>query len=221
MSIAADDGALIERLKPWQFGETDPLIDYAVRFFPSDPEGSRQRTIPSIRRGSDNIAQSFDLRRLEEWLWQLLGGFDRPAAPGQVRLRSLAAVRNGAAILVPASLTHGVSHRRIDRLGIELRPVRSTLVDVDSTTALFDPALGSAEDPFSVPIVGWWLPSYNESGAIDRATQVAHAMQLVDDLDPSNAQESLNAIANLTKVLPPGLVGFDQRDLLTRLDASL
>ena len=221
ISIASDDPAPIERLEPWRIGEADELIDYALRLSPEDPEESKQRTIPNIRRGSDNIAQSFDLERLEGWLWRLLGGFERPASAGQVRLRSVAAMRDGTAILVPASLTYGVSHRRLDRLGIELLPVRSTLVDVASTSALLDPSLGSPEDPVSVPIVGWLLPSYSEDGVIDRATQVAHAMQMVDDLRPDNAQHTLDAVADLTLALPAELVSFDQNELVNRLNSSL
>lgn len=222
ISVGTDDPDVIAMLEPWRIDETAELVDYAVRLNRVDATArTGPRDFPYLRHGSRDIARSRDPQVLIDALMRILGSYERPAQPGQVRLALMPLVRNGVALLAPESHVGTIPERWMKARDITRYLSISSLVDLPSLTVLVEPRLGSDDEPIAIPLAAWWFASYDPEREFTPGGAVALAMGIAEGKHEGNALELLTGLVGLVSQLPPGLAPLAQADVQQAIDATL
>lgn len=222
ISVGTDDADVIAMLEPWRIDETAELVDYGIRLNRTgELERGAKRDFPFLRNGSRDMARSRDPQVVIDSLLRILGSFERPTQPGQVRLALLPLVRNGGALLVPESQVAGIPERWMHARAITRYVALSTLVDARSPAVVIEPLLGSNADPITVPLIGWWFSTYDPDQSFTPGSAVALAMGICECKTEANAKATLTSLVGLVHRLPPGLTPLAEADVKAAVDETL
>jgi hypothetical protein len=202
ISIGTDAHEVIARLEPWRIEDLGEPTDYCLELHPAEPGGGRPQPLPGLYHGSTALLRSRDNTRLTTAFLRVLASHGRPAAEGQVRVRLMPVVRNGAAILAPPASVAALPDRWLLAQGFDVVHTASSLIDARTATVLVDPPLGS-DETVAIPFDAWWLPPRHSEEPLSPGFAVAEVMTLVENVTPASAGSTLRAVASLVERAHP------------------
>jgi hypothetical protein len=210
LTVASDDPAVVEALRPWQLDLDTELVDYILQLDPPNGARSGRRGLPTITRGCQPLFRIRDRRELRRAFWRLLASFARTQDPSEVRIQLMPLVREGRALLVPPSHAGAISHRWYAKAGITPIYTAACVMDADGWTVGVDAPLvtepnadGGARD--GIPILDGWLPAAVPDYDLPRGEALAHVMRLAVGVDDDNVGDVLRAASRLVSERLPGL----------------
>jgi hypothetical protein len=210
LTVASDDPAVVEALRPWQLDLDTELVDYILQLDP--PTGARtgHRGLPTITRGCQPLFRIRDRMELRRAFWRLLASFARTQHPSEVRIQLMPLVHEGRALLVPPSHAGAISHRWYAKAGITPIYTAASVIDADGWTVRTDASLVAEPDTNGgaldgIPILDWWLPAAVPDYDLPRGEALAHVMRLAVGVDDDNAGDVLRAASRLVSECLPGL----------------